>query len=634
MVRVTTQVPSGARIASRLRTELLPSNSLRLLNAWADASRQQHGEVWDYLESYMHWLRQRAYPNDTLDWRAYQRAYAKRDRMAALRVEPSGRLIGLDVQPPKWDFVGPKNLPVPYRFFFGRGRIAGRVNDIAYSPAAGTYYIAAAGGLWRTTARGENWSCLSDNWTNQYVSSVAVHPTDANVIFAGTGDFDGDLNGSGAHGFGVMRSTDGGGTWTNLLGNELRGFSIRRILIARDTPNVVIVAAGRHASEWGRVWRSTDGGMTWNRVLATDAGGNNINAEWSDMEEGARDGSARRYVYVVGTDDSTGKLWRSSNRGESWDKLSLPTSDGGQQSLDIATSPTDPNTIYLLSGSDRKIWKSANAGASWSDITHNFPNDNATSRPNYNWEQQSYDAYITCSTRADNHKDVLYVGLIDLVASVDGGPSWQSVAHVYDRDVQGNALAEIHGDQHRAIVNPADPNELLVANDGGVFLTTYNPAANAWTFNNTMNGQLGITQVFQADFHPTNVNRMIGGTQDNATPVSSGNPISWSNKVEGDGGFCAINPASPDVQYATSQMMSIYRTGDGWENWDEITPDYGTPPLNWFGPIALDPNNPNLLYVGTLYLHRRDDSAAAGNKWKMRLGGSSSRTTPKITRRS
>jgi hypothetical protein len=620
-VTVTRPINGINGFDSRRRIITLPSNSFRLLQLEAENYQEQYGGERDYLEAYLHWLRQRTYPRDTLDWRAYQRAYRKRDRMEALRIEGLEGIVGMDAVTPKWEFVGPVNLPTPYRYFFGRGRLAGRVNDLTFDPTTpGTYYVAAAGGLWRTTTRGEDWSCLSNEWTNQYVSSVAVHPTNANIIFAGTGDFDGDTAGEGAHGFGVMRSTDRGATWTNLLRTELAGFSIRRIIVDRDNPNIVTVAAGRHATIWGRVWRSTNGGDSWARVIESDNAGNNVNAEWCDLEQGARDASGRRYIYAVGLDDNGGQMWRSSNQGASWDKLTIPTQKVRQRSLDIAASPTDPNTVYLLSGVDKKIWKSTTAGNSWSETTGNFPNGNAVAGSNYNWSQQYYDAYITCSTRADNHRDVLYVGLIDLVASVDGGATWQSVGHVYDRDQQGAPLAEMHGDQHRAVVNPADSNEVLVANDGGVFLTSYNPAANTWTFNTAMNRGLGITQIFQAAFHPTDANRMIGGTQDNATPVGSGDPIVWSNEGEGDGGFCAINPTNSDVQYATSQGMTIYRTGDNWASSpDDITPNYGDQPGNWFGPITLDPSNSSLLYVGTLYLHRRDDSATT-NKWKMRLG--------------
>src|SRR5205823_1950343 len=160
-------------------------------------------------------------------------------------------------------------------------------------------------------------------------------------------------------------------------------------------------------------------------------------------------------------------LWRSSDQGSSGIKLALPTSKVRQRLLDIAASPTDPNTIYLLSIVDKEIWKSTNAGSTWVDIKNNFP-DGTPGTLDYNWRQLSYNAYITCSTRADNHRDVLYVGLIVLAASTDGGASWQAVGHVFDTDAQGNRLAEFHGDQHRAVVNPSDPNEVLVANDGGV----------------------------------------------------------------------------------------------------------------------------------------------------------------------
>src|SRR4051812_45057255 len=109
-----------------------------------------------------------------------------------------------------------------------------------------------------------------------------------------------------------MRRTDGGATVGNMIGAELKGCSIRRILIDRDNPNIVTVAAGRHATAWGRVLRSVNGGDSWARVIESDPAGNDVNAEWCDLEQGARDGSGRRYIYAVGLDDSGGELWRSS----------------------------------------------------------------------------------------------------------------------------------------------------------------------------------------------------------------------------------------------------------------------------------------------------------------------------------
>ena len=128
---------------------------------------------------------------------------------------------------------------------------------------------------------------------------------------------------------------------------------------------------------------------------------------------------------------------------------------------------------------------------------------------------------------------------------------------------------------------------------------------------------------------------MLGGAQDNATPLASGDLTKWMNVGGGDGGFTAINPANPKVQYATSQYLTIYRTEDNWKDWDpdhrgnsEITyyDQIGGNTRAWLGdttlfiaPIVLDPADPNILYAATNFLWRWDERKTP--HWADHLGG-------------
>src|SRR4029077_12664564 len=115
-----------------------------------------------------------------------------------------------------------------------------------------------------------------------------------------------------------------------------------------------------------------------------------------------------------------------------------------------------------------------------------------------------------------------------------------------------------HNDQHSFAVNPNNPNEMLVGNDGGAYLLAFNPTTNDWSFDTRLNENLGITQFYKADFSPTDPAYMLGGAQDNSTPVAGGDLTKWMNVGGGDGGFTAINPVNPKIQYATSQYLTIY----------------------------------------------------------------------------
>ncbi len=210
-------------------------------------------------------------------------------------------------------------------------------------------------------------------------------------------------------------------------------------------------------------------------------------------------------------------------------------------------------------------------------------------------------------------QDVLYVGLIDLVASFDGGHNWTSVGHTYEDN------AYTHSDQHAIAVNPSNPNELLVGNDGGIYKLQVEPSTGKWSFDTTLNSGITITQFYRAAFHPSDANRLIGGAQDNASPVLLGDPRKWGNVGGGDGGFAAINRNEPDVQYATSQGLDILRTDQAWKpgSVTDITGNWSSEIRTFIAPIVLDPNDPKLLYAGTNYLWRWDDRNL---EWTAHLG--------------
>src|SRR5262249_29961006 len=153
-----------------------------------------------------------------------------------------------------------------------------------------------------------------------------------------------------------------------------------------------------------------------------------------------------------------------------------------------------PRTVYLISGLDRRIWKSGDAGKSWSDTTGNFPMGDPVTLPRYsgpyNWSQANYDCFVTCHHDASARQDVLYVGLIDLVVSRDSGQSWTSLGRTTPED------ALIHNDQHCVAVNPRDPRQILIGNDGGVYRGRYTRAsgpAGPWMIDNELNARLGMT---------------------------------------------------------------------------------------------------------------------------------------------
>jgi photosystem II stability/assembly factor-like uncharacterized protein len=469
---------------AKARVKMLEESGARL----SPAKRHKLEEGPEYLEALWDYLYVRAYPNDFVDWLAYIRAAEHRDQMAG---------AFFPVSSPRWEFIGPRNALPPYRTYFGTAAVSGRVNAVAYDPInANVYYMGAPqGGVWKPTDGGLTWQPLTDYWQFLQVACIAVHPTNPNILYVGTGDFQGWMR---PFSQGIMRSTDGGQTWQQLGATVFGNRCVSDILIDPENPSIIVACTGwgPYYGVAGDIWRSTDGGETWTRVSS-------VSAIWSNLAISARDPSTGvRYYYAVGH-GNPGRLLRSSDRGQTWTALAAPFS-GNQRSLRVATSPINPNRVYLMSGDNAQVWVSNDAGNTWTAMNPTVDGG---------FYQAWYDATMHVSHDSAGN-DVLYLGLVDLVQWTQAY-GWRSIGLSF------TSQANIHVDIHSMAINPRNPNELLVGTDGGVYRLTYTPSMGAVNIVG-LNATLGITQFYAAAFHPTDPTRVMGGAQDNATLRANG----------------------------------------------------------------------------------------------------------------
>ena len=509
-------------------------------------------------------------------------------------------------RPSRWEFVGPQNY---VRAQTGISPVSGRVNAIAFDPnpqRPGTWYLGAAmGGLWKTTNYGGTWTPLGDRWKFLPVSSIAVDPSDSNTIYVGTGDVP-KLN---EYAMGVMKSVDGGQTWSASGLDNLAGAAVSRVLVDPNSPNKVWATTFHQDREtWsGRVWQSLNGGASWTPFDDLPP------TRWLGIDRAVPSAGAPDRYYAVG-EGMGGELWRTDDGGTHWTPLRTPLdATVWQQRPLIACSPIFQDKVYLFAPPDGgKIYAGTDLpeiGITWEDITDNFASAYAPYR----------NFCFACSYTGDPAKgtaeDVIYAGVYSVHRSAPGGKRWE--------EVEGSVVG--HADQHAIAVNPFDPNQILVGNDGGIFL------ANNSRFGElviSLNQNLGITQVYRADYSSDIPPLILAGTQDVGTAfLSMSDGIAdWSMVDGGDGGSCAISPRDSLIQYCTSDFtddgqINLLQTTDGWKTSKDII----YPLLmkrerrSLFPPMICDPNR-NVLYVATNYMYRLSVPYRSNGSWLPHLG--------------
>ncbi len=299
-----------------------------------------------------------------------------------------------------------------------------------FSAAAGIagnphiYYVgAASGGIWKTTDGGTNWKPIFDDYPVQSIGSLAVAPSDPNVVWAGTGE--GKIRSHISLGQGIYKSMDAGKTWT-LMGLEQTG-RIPRLVVHPKDPDIVLACALGHAygpqPERG-VFRTTDGGDTWTKTLFTDE-----NSGCSDI---AMDPTNPRILFAgmwtleihTWGRDSGGPgsgLFTSRDGGVTWTRLQgrgLPTKTVGK--VAVAISASNPQRVFALietgdgvpwKGQETErgqLWRSDDGGDTWQVVSYDH---NAMGRAHY---------YSRMAVAPDD-PDEAYFLTASFAKSIDGG---------------------------------------------------------------------------------------------------------------------------------------------------------------------------------------------------------------------
>jgi len=477
---------------------------------------------------------------------------------------------------------------------------SGRIADFAVNPKDHSeYYVAtASGNIWKTNNSGTTFKPIFDKYGAYSIGCITIDPNNPYVVWTGTGE--NNHQRALGYGDGVYKSTDAGSTWKNMGLKDSR--QIGGIVIDPRNSNIVFVAA--EGSAWGPggdrgLYKTIDGGKTWKKILniSENTGVNNITYDPRNLDVMyATSEQRRRHVFTKIGGGPESKVYKSTDAGETWDKImtGLPSVDLG--GMGIAVSPVNPDVIYLIvEAAEGKsgFFRSVNRGASWQRMS-----SYASSGQYYN--------EIYCDPK---NVDKVYSTETRSRVTLDGGKTWKVVGN--------NAR---HVDDHALWIDPDFTDHFLIGGDGGVY-ETFDGGKNF-----DFKENLPITQFYRVVADNTEPFYYVyGGTQDNNSVGGPSATISrdgivnsdWFVTNGGDGFWSAVDPVDPNIVYAEAQYGNMVRYDKASGEAVDIRPEPLKGELtfrwNWDTPLLISPHNHMRLYVAANKVFRSDDR---GNSWK------------------
>jgi photosystem II stability/assembly factor-like uncharacterized protein len=463
------------------------------------------------------------------------------------------------------------------------------------------YAGAASGGIWKTSDGGLNWDPIFDDTDVASIGALAVSISDPNVVWAGTGET--NIRSMISIGNGIYKSTDAGKTWKH-MGLREAG-RIGRVVIHPENPDIVFAAAVGTAygpqKERG-VFRTVDGGESWAHVLfvGEDTGASDIAMDPANP----RNLIAGMWPIDIKTWQRTsggpnGGIFISHDGGDSWKRAGkgLPKPPTGK--IAVAYAPSNPDRIYALIETDQYrfdgvLWRSDDGGDSWQLISRD---QQYHTRPHY---------YTRLVVAPDNDNEVYFLAT-RLVRTLDGG-------------LTSTILENAGPDHHDMWIDPALPDRILLANDGGVY--TSQNRGGAWFHPN-----LPVAQMYHVAVDDLVPYFVYGNRQDGPTRRGPSNSLagaSWHSVGGGEAGWAIPDPFDNNIVWASNEqgVLTRYdlRTGHtiDVQVWPE-TP-VGKSPRSlkyrwvWCYPVVVSRHRPGTLYVGSQYVHKTTDG---GTTWQV-----------------
>lgn len=469
-----------------------------------------------------------------------------------------------------------------------------------------TYYMGTTGGgIWKTVDDGITWKNISDGQLSTgTVGAIAVAESNPNLVIVGMGEHAarGVMT---SMGDGVYKSTDAGKTWKHVGLDETRHIS--DVVIHPTNPDMLFIAA--QGAQYGPsqqrgVYRSLNGGETWERVLFVDehTGASSLTLDMNNpLILYAAMWQHRRYPWTMESGGKTSGIYKSTDGGSTWKRLEkgLPKEFG---KAGVSVSRANPELVYAVIEADGEkggVYKSLDAGKTWKQSNKN----------RINIARSWYYMEIFADPQDEN---VVYVLNAPVTKSIDGGKTFAP-------------LPTPHGDNHHLWIHPFDNTKMINSNDGGANVS--NNGGKSWsTQQNQATSQ--FYRVITDNLVPYNV---YGGQQDNSAIAiasrTNDSGIDWKDwySVAGcESAYLAFDPDKPDVVFGGCYQGII-------EKWvkasSEGKPIKAYPELglgkvpkdfkfryNWNAPIISSSHDRNTIYHAGNVVFRTTDG---GQNWEV-----------------
>lgn len=576
-----------------------------------------------------------------------------------------------------WTPLGP--ACVPKGQVAGSLTVSGRTLCITINPVTPSIMFigTAGGGIWKTIDSGQSWSPVSDYAMSMAIGSIAISPNGLRLL-AGTGEYHhNSVGGLTYYGNGLLRSEDGGDTWTDIIvpgferneisrvafdptdamnnraflsssngiyespdGNSwtlLRAGSASELAVVEDPANpgdVILIGAFYGSGLW-RATRTAGVWGAWAQII-DPAIPNNVSGRIAMWQ---KPGNLQHITFLFNTSFGNGlRIARTTNGGGAWTNVGIRFAatitgwDTGNAGMPEHNHQLTIPVADLTSAPAAHVYTSSSAGTPAHTHTFSFSAADITKLANCGiinvWSDPDASGHthqfaMTLSWQLDynfviaehpTNANRLYIGHLGLWRTDDG-----LVFHPVSNG-SGPTPTGIHADQHAFAFDLVNPEIVWAGNDGGLFRSA--GAGDNWE---ARNRDLATLQYMHVSGHPQWENVLIGGTQDNGTHRYGGHPA-WRFVLGGDGGFTAIDQVNPMIMYGSYIYTTFYRSDNAGANWGGISGPISAANENseFYPPFELDPSAPNNCYFGGGKLWRSPDN---GNSWAPVTGSLSANIT-------